>query len=416
MKKIIKTAVTILIILISNFLILGNTVQALENQQISLQYLGQFNRILKYNGIPIKTSHVVSNNGGQQYPAYCLNVDLPGVEENNQYHVEQIGKITDLGLWRVIINGYPYKTLEQLGVANEEEAYIATKQAVYCYLENRGTENYEGIGEAGQRTLRALNLILENARNSTEIFENTNIEINESKEWEVDEMDMQYISKIYELKSNINIASYTIALENQPDGCKITDMNNQERNNFYSGEKFKILIPIMSLKESGNFKVKIYTQMETKPVFYGKSPSSELQDYALTAYNCEDIKKEFIQEYEKNDTEIIIEKQDDETKETLFGAKFEILNENKKVIRVAETDENGEIHIKELLPGVYYIREIKAPTGYHTNTDMYKVEIKMNEKVNIIVKNSKIEIVTVEVSEIPETSEIEQTKLPVTGM
>ena len=416
MKKIVKIALVIFIILISNFLILGNTVHALENQQIALQYLGQFNRILKYNGIPIKTSHVVSNNGGQQYPAYCLNVDLPGVEENNQYHVEQIGKITDLGLWRVIINGYPYKTFEQLGVANEEEAYIATKQAVYCYLENRGTENYEGIGEAGQRTLGALNLILENAKNSTETFENANIEINESEKWEVDEMDMQYISKTYELKSNINIVSYTISLENQPDGCKITDVKNQEKNNFYSNEKFKILIPIASLKESGNFKVKIQTQMETNPVFYGKSPSTEFQDYALTAYKCEDIRTELIQEYEKNDTEITIEKQDDETKEVLSGAKFEILNENKKVIRVAETDENGEIHIGELLPGVYYIREIKAPIGYHTNTDMYKVEMKMNEKINIIVKNSKIEIVTVEVPEVPETPKVEQPKLPVTGM
>ena len=416
MKKIIKISLTMLIILISNFLILGNTVHALENQQISLQYLGQFNKILKYNGIPIKTSHVVSNSNGQQYPAYCLNIDLPGVEENNQYHVEQIGKITDLGLWRVIINGYPYKTFEQLGVANEEEAYIATKQAVYCYLENRGTENYKGIGEAGQRTLRALNLILENAKNSTETFENTNIEINESEEWEVDEIDMQYISKTYELKSNINIAQYSILLENQPDGCKVTDEKNQEKNEFHSSEKFKILIPITSLKELGNFKVKINTQMETKPIFYGKAPSSDLQDYALTAYECEEIKTELIQEYEKNGTEMIIEKQDDETKEVLYGAKFEILNENKKVIRVAETDEKGEIHIGELLPGIYYIREIKAPVGYNINTDMYKVEMKMNKKVNIIVKNSKIEIVTVEVSETPETPEIEQPKLPVTGM
>ena len=416
MKRIIKTALIILIILISNFLILGNTVQALENQQIQLQYLGQFNKILKYNGIPIKTSHVVSNTNGQQYPAYCLDVDLPGVEENNQYQVEQIGKITDIGLWRVIINGYPYKTLEQLGVANEEEAYIATKQSVYCYLENRGTENYEGIGEAGQRTLRALNLILENAKNSIETFENTNLEVKESEQWEVDEIDMQYISKIFELKSNINIIKYTISLENQPEGCKITDDKNQEKNDFTSSEKFKILIPISSLKESGNFKIKINTQMETKPVFFGKSPSSEFQDYALTAYKCEDMKTELIQEYEKNDTEIIIEKQDDETEKALYGAKFEILNENKKVIRVAETDENGEIRIGELLPGIYYIREIKAPVGYHTNTDMYKVEIKMNEKINIIVKNSKIEIVTIEVPEITETPIVEQPKLPVTGM
>ena len=410
MRKLIKITLIILIIMISNLLLLKNTVRALENNQITLQYIGQFNRILKYNGIPIKTSHVVSEQEGGRYPAYCLNVELPGVDENIKYDVEKVGAITDIGLWRVVINGYPYKTLEQLGVANEEEAYIATKQSIYCYLYNRGTEKYEGIGDAGERTLRAMNIILENAKNSTETFENSNIEFSESEKWEVDTIDMQYISKIYELRSNINIVKYSVMLENQPEGCKITDINNQEKNEFSSSEKFKILLPIDKLNKSGNFKININTQMETKPVFYGKAPSVDLQDYALTAYECEDIKTEILQEYEKNDTEIIIEKQDDKTEELLIGAKFEILNENEKIIRVVETDENGKIYLTGILPGTYYIREIKAPSGYNINTNLQKIEIGMNEKINIVVKNSKIEIVTVE------APKKEILKLPVTGM
>ena len=134
MRKILKILLVIMIIIISNSLILINTVQAVENKEITLHYLGQFNRILKYNGMLIKTSHVVSEIEGKQYPAYCLNVELQGVDENTKYNVEKQEKITDLGLWKVIINGYPYKSLEQLGVANEEEAYIATKQALYCYI------------------------------------------------------------------------------------------------------------------------------------------------------------------------------------------------------------------------------------------------------------------------------------------
>ena len=38
-------------------------------------------------------------------------------------------KIEDEGLWRTIINGYPYKTPSQLGVANADDAYVATKLA-----------------------------------------------------------------------------------------------------------------------------------------------------------------------------------------------------------------------------------------------------------------------------------------------
>ena len=64
--------------------------------------------------------------------------------------------IQDVGLWRRIVNGYPYKSIQELGVANKEEAFTATKQAVYCYLHENTPEDYEPIGEAGQRTLNAL--------------------------------------------------------------------------------------------------------------------------------------------------------------------------------------------------------------------------------------------------------------------
>ena len=407
MRKILKILLVIMIIIISNSLILINTVQAVENKEITLHYLGQFNRILKYNGMLIKTSHVVSEIEGKQYPAYCLNVELQGVDENTKYNVEKQEKITDLGLWKVIINGYPYKSLEQLGVANEEEAYIATKQSIYCYLYNRGTEKYVGVGEAGQRTWNAMNIILENAKKSTENFDNTII-VNQSEDWEVDKINMQYITKEYEVKSNTNIIKYSVTLENQPEGCKITNIQNQEKNEFNSTEKFKILIPISNLDKAGNFKIKIKTEMETKPVFYGKSPNNSLQDYALTAYVCEDIFKEIDQEYIKNETQIIIEKQESETKENLQGAKFEILNENKKVIRISETDENGKICIEQLLPGTYYIKEIKAPDGYKISEDIQKIDIKMNEKITLKIENEKIKIKEEPVKEIP--------KLPVTGM
>ena len=288
MKKLIKITLIMLIIMISNFAILANTVNAVENGQIHLYQTGTLNRILKYNGILIKTTHVVYDNNGNQYPAYCLNVELPGIE-SGEYEVTNQGTITDLGLWRVAINGYPYKSLEQLGVASEEEAYIATKQAIYCYLQNRGTEKYTAVDEAGQRTLNAMNIILANAQNSTETFENPQLNIEQSEKWEIDSIDNKYISKEYQIKTNKKIDKYKITLENEPQNAIITDMQNNIKEEFKSDEKFKILIPITSLKESGNFKINIQTQMETKPVFYGKAPNEQVQNYALTSYSIEDI-------------------------------------------------------------------------------------------------------------------------------
>ena len=137
MKKIIKLITITIIALILNIVIFSHTVQALEQQQISIYTKGNFDRFLKYNGVLIKTANAVYADNGKEYPAYCLNVELTGVGDKiAPYETINNGKITDVGLWRVIINGYPYKSLESLGVISEEEAYTATKQAIYCYIYN----------------------------------------------------------------------------------------------------------------------------------------------------------------------------------------------------------------------------------------------------------------------------------------
>lgn len=406
--KIIKLILIIATIMILNFTLLFNTVQALEQQQITIYTTGNLSRMLKYDGMLIKTAHAVYEENGKQYPAYCLNKDLQGVGENiASYQLTNEEKITDVGLWRVIINGYPYKSLEELGVANEEEAYIATKQSIYCYIYNRGTEKYSGIGDSGARTVNAMNIILENAKKSTENMGEQNIQVIQSDEWQ---KENDYITKEYQITSDTNISKYLIKLENEPEDCKITDLRNQEKSEFNSDEKFKISIPIKSLQESGVFKIKIETQMETKPIFYGKAPSSNLQDYALTSYSYETVNTEIVQNYGKNETELTIEKQDDKTNKKLKGATFEILDENKNVVKTGETDENGQIILGEILPGTYYIREIKAPEGYQVNDEMQKIEINFNEKITITIGNSQIII-----KEEPKI-ENEIPKLPVTGM
>lgn len=425
MKKSLKIIIVVIIIIISSFTVLVNTVKAVEGNQIKIYSKGNLKRIIRKDGIAVKTTHAVYEENGKEYPVYCLNKELNGVGDYiATYDVTKQEKIKDLGLWRVIINAYPYKTYQELGTASEEEAYIATKQSIYCYIYNTEIERYSGIGEAGNRVISAMKKILENANKSTESFENQSVEIIQSEEWQIDATENQYISKEYEVKSDINISKYIINLENQVEGTKIANLQNQERSEFNSSEKFKILIPIDKLNQSGQFKINIETQMETKPVFFGKAPSSDLQNYALTTFSYENVNKEIVQEYEKNNTTIIIEKQDDKTEEILEGAKFEILNENKKVIRVSETNENGQIILSQLMPGTYYIREVKAPDGYEINSELQQIEIKMNEQIKIEIGNSKITIIEkteieeppIEEPKIETPSVIEVPKLPVTGM
>ncbi len=433
MKKIIKTILIVLTIIMLNIAILINTVQAVEEGgQITIYTKGYFDRIIKKDQTIVKTAHAVYQENGKEYPVYCLNRELHGVGDYiAKYEVANQGKLTDLGLWRVIVNGYPYKKPEQLGAANEQEAYIATKQAIYCYIYNTRLEQYTAINDAGTRTINAMRTILENARNSTENCNDTDVKIVQSEKWEIDKNENNFISKEFKLTSNINISKFTLILDNQPKETKITNLQNEEQREFNSNESFKILIPISSLEESGEFKVKIQTQMETKPIFFGKAPSGDLQDYALTAFSYENVDTEIIQKYEKNDTEIIIEKRDVDTEEVLKKAKFEILDNNKKVIRIAETNEQGQIVLEKLMPGTYYIREIKAPNGYALDMELHQINISLNEKANIKIYNNKIVIINIDeqpeeppVEEIPKEEPkveeivpvIEIPKLPVTGM
>ena len=406
MKKVLKILLIVLLVIVANIGILVNTVQAVENgEKITIYSKGYFNRVIRNNGIVIKTAHAVYQENGKEYPVYCLNRELHGVGEYiATYDVKDQGKIEDLGLWRVVINGYPYKSIEQLGVTNEEEAYIATKQSIYCYIYNTGTELYSAINEQGERVINAMNNILENAKNSNESFDNPNIEIEQSEKWNVDEIENKYVSKEYKIKSNKNISKITLNLESQPKGTKITNLDEDG--------KFKILIPIENLKESGKFKIKIQTELETKPIFLGEAPSNDLQNYLLTAYSYEDMDKEFEQEYEKNNTKIIIEKTDNDTNEVLKGAKFEILDEKQKSIRVAETNNEGQVILDGLMPGIYYIKEVQAPNGYSIDSELKKVEIKLNQEISLTIKNSKIIIKQEE----PQKTIVEIPKLPVTGM
>lgn len=406
MNKVLKILLIILLVIVANIGILVNTVQAVENgEQITIYSKGYFNRVIRNNGIVIKTAHAVYQENGKEYPVYCLNRELHGVGEYiATYDVKDQGKIEDLGLWRVVINGYPYKSIEQLGVTNEEEAYIATKQSIYCYIYNTGTELYSAINEQGERVINAMNNILENAKNSNESFDNPNIEIEQSEKWNVDEIENKYVSKEYKIKSNKNISKITLNLESQPKGTKITNLDEDG--------KFKILIPIENLKESGKFKIKIQTELETKPIFLGEAPSNDLQNYLLTAYSYEDMDKEFEQEYEKNNTKIIIEKTDNDTNEVLKGAKFEILDEKQKSIRVAETNNEGQVILDGLMPGIYYIKEVQAPNGYSIDSELKKVEIKLNQEISLTIKNNKIIIKQEE----PQKTIVEIPKLPVTGM
>lgn len=426
-KDNIKNKIKKVFIVVTSLLMSGlsfiNTVYAGNINSAHIYLVGDCGRLLTYKGSPIKVSYVEYTEGGVHYPAYCLDASKPGAE-TQEYTVSVSGAINDVGLWRRIINGYPYKTIEELGVSNKEEAFTATKQAVYCYLYNHNPNDYGAVGEAGQRTLNAFRKIISDAESSSETKISSTITINKDNgEWKQDELDKNYLSKIYSVNAGAQISNYkiTVTKENGSnlEGIKLTDENNQEKIEFMPNEKFKILIPIKNLTEDGKINLTIEAQIKTKPILYGTAPNSSYQDYALTAATYEDGSGNACDSYFKNETKIIVVKKDQESGEVLQGVEFELLDENKEPIFTnLKTNEEGKIEIANLIPGNYYLRETKTIDGYELYDQLIKVDTKLNQEVTVTVNNRKEDVPEIETKEQTgkEVKSLEVKKLPVTGM
>lgn len=418
-KNIITKAMVVVSMLILSALGFINSVYATNINTANIYAVRDCGDLLTYKGTPVKVTYVEYINEGNYYPAYCMDKTKVGAETNS-YNVSIEGAVNDVGLWRRIINGYPYKSIQELGVANAQEAFTATKQAIYCYIHGNNPSDYGAIGEAGQRTLNAMHTIINNAQNSKESKISSTIKINKNSDsWKQDENEKNYVSKVYSVSAGANIQNYKIILsrKNNQDigGIKLTDIDNKTKTEFNPNEKFKILVPIKEMKEKGNFELKVEAKISTKPVLYGIAPNSSYQDYALTGATYEDGTGNIQDEYFKNETKIIILKQDEDTNEKLEGVEFELLDENKNVVyNGLKTDKDGKINIENIVPGRYYIKETNTKDGYLRFEDLIKIDINLNEQMTVTVNNKKEEKPKIETSK--NTTEVSKKILPVTGM
>ena len=392
MRKKLISIISIIVILIGLIPISSKAAVPIDTAYIYANK--KTNGLLMWNGLKIHTHMAVYKKDGKEYPAYCMNRELPGVEIGRSQTVDVKQLVNNTKIWRAIINGYPYKSISELGCNTEEEAYLATKQAVYCMITNRDVNEYSAIGEAGERTLNALRTIVNNARNSNQTKVSSELTVNEQEKlWKIDNLDGKYISKTFSVTANTSMSKYTVNVKNlNIEGYKLVDQNNKGKTEFTNSEKFKILIPIQEVKQDGNFSIEVSAQVATKPVFYGESRDSGLQSYALTGYTYEDgtcSKKVY---YTKNETKIIITKADDKTGKKLEGVEFELLDKDQnKIYTEITTNKDGIATIDNLLPGIYYIKETRTLEGYQLYSKLIKVELELNEETTVNVINSEEE-------------------------
>lgn len=409
----------ILIILTTIILTIGTTkVSATFNIQSSNLYSkGKCKSLLanSSNGGEITVTKVFYKHNGIENPAYCLNVELAGVGELGSYDVSIYEAVNNPLVWRVITNGYPYKSLESLGLQDEDEGYTATKQAVYCILYDYDKNNfakYQPIGEAGIRTLNAMKNIVNIARNSNQTKPSNTIQINSIDDWKIDEIDKTVISKRFEIITESNLEKAEILISNNKNNqIKVTDLNGNEISHIQQKE-FKVTIPIKLLEKDDSFEIIVKGNLKTNPILYGKASNSNYQNYALAGQIYEIGEGKINVNYSKNTNKLKIIKTDNKNTK-LEGVEFVIKDEKENIIYSnLKTDKNGEIIIESLMPGIYYLEETKTIDGYKKLKEKIEFEIELNQELTINVNNEKEEIKKETTKKFSE----KMYKLPVTGM
>ena len=119
------------------------------------------------------------------------------------------------------------------------------------------------------------------------------------------------------------------------------------------------------------------------------SGSTKVQNYALVPENgLQAVSTEVkLKVEEPTPASIIIRKADGS--KNLAGAQFKVTKADSSWSTNVTTGTSGSISVKVPDPGMYYVEETKAPSGYALDSTRYSVEAKSGEAVEIKIENSK---------------------------
>ena len=219
---------------------------------------------------PMECQYICYTNNGKKYPAYCISHGLDGVDERGAYTVDISKLLDDDRVWRVIVNGYPYQTAATLGVDNSDDAYFATKQAIYCVLINRNIDAvYRATNSSGTKVIAAIKKLTNIGKNGKQTPESANLKVNKSGSI-ID--DGNYYSQKYTVTSAVTISQFSVTgISGFPSGSLVADNSGNAKTTFSSGESFKVMIPKDKFTTNINGAISVSSKCKTYPIFYRKN-------------------------------------------------------------------------------------------------------------------------------------------------
>lgn len=381
-KKITSSFILVFMIL-SQLIAVVNPVLAVSiGEIVDIISLGECGRDLLYqkdNGVTsqVITHYVVYNENGKQHPVYCLDVNLHGVDSEDESYGVTVGSMDEIAnnqaVWRVIVNGFPYKTAAEMGLDTDGQAFQVTKQAIYCVLGQKDPNRFSGKTDVGIRQANKVKELADIGFNGTQTYTDPVITTTATTTAGIDNIDSNYISQTFVIDSQVNTKDINIILDttSAPEGTVVTDTNNNPKTDFNKGESFKILVPRTNITGKINVNYSVSGQCESYPILMGKAPNESLQDYVLTTDPFILSNSRGTMTYTatgKIEVEKISYGNSKITGATngdgLEGAVFSIKSEDGTFETQGKTDKNGMFVVSGLQLGNYIIVEESAPEYY----------------------------------------------------
>ena len=273
-----------------------------------------------------------------------------------------------------------------MGVENYLDAFVATKQAIYCIIYNREPSTYFKGGDArGEAIKNAIVRLVDIGRNGSQTPVNTDITTNKIGTFKE---DGEYYSQEYSVNSPVETSQYIIKNTNGlPNGSKITNMSNNEQNTFSGNEHFKVRVPKSQITTDLDITILLQAKCKNYPVFYGKSTVPGTQDYLLTFDPFGDITGVAKLNVKANTGKIKIVKNDMDTNKPIEGVTFQLSKKDGTVIANSTTNSNGESTFTNLYPGSYVLKEISTNANYILNEKAFDINVEYNKTTSQTITN-----------------------------
>ena len=348
---------------------------------------------------------------GSKKIAYCMDQDLDGVGwlpgEDENYDTEVKYELKDEKIWRVLKNGYPNVSPDQLGVETEDDSYLATKQAVYWVIKYRNVEggnaynvythfrageteinnqNLDDIQRRGKKVIDAIyNLVNIAFWNEQEVQQDP--EIVDIGQYEEDE-NPEYCIKRYQVTdTGIDAEVRITGIEWKSQKLLIVDENENPKTEFKPGDIIKVMIPKKEILENSKLKIYYTKTMEDFPVYYTASKIEGRQNYVILLDKTRESTGTINFDVGGDKSELQIVKIDAETSRPLEGVTFSITYEDGKVF-TCTTDENGIANCKGLYQGKVVIKETATKEGYILDEQETELELGYKEFCILSFSNS----------------------------